>query len=877
MNSFNTARARFVKTMPLLVWVTLISGCGFIYMGPEDTPDTAGIELAKRLEARQEIQLKNMRRAARSVYIHAYDIELPLEPGQGQPPETKEYVFEVWAHMDPRQTSEDLLQIEILGAKARIEEADYGSSSEPRKSQAVHRIVVRSDEVKQNITIMAWYPKAYANHEKERTATIRDLQGRIKTLQRGTDDENDSEKKKLFVALQEVIDAPNPFGEVRVVRVLDGNLHTRVVMLSRAEIQQAFGHMFAKYFYVGRAYFANKHSDKDLVVNTTSLQARCLFYRSPNERLSKEFLEKDGADLSRYDYLLRIGAAGSEVAGFRTSTGLSTAQVKRIIRTAGEYLLEISKDSANSVSSVLKELKGETILESQSGEARTIVEDAYKLLYPKYEEFVNEIVTDPNKATVQRNLANTAWKAAMQRDEGTSWDQFWRAESVKNVSQDARPRLEQILRDVDHAITGRAIEIVGVASPLEWDLSLRAGPTRKRVALSDDLEQQGRLSALGYLFEDYYRPMTFAAVLVSLIEITENHPVNFTLRLIESLGVAAGALVGAAPLTGLFAKAVYGTSVALTTGVFIPELRKLLYQEVEPYIKNLGTLALDTVLTIPPAGSRDGYVFFPKGPIFGFGVDEFSVDEPSFIVNIDNTDVSVDGLLVTGGTRVSSGYKDSSTLTQEAVTQGNETRAQREKDLQKLQASLRDYRLATIESDVRKMIECKDYSGADSILAEFEKLYGVDQSGTISRLRSELSAQMNLSALVFLGAKNQPDFSRVKFAPVIGKPGEYTCTYYVRLSREITVDSDAYITVHQLEAPAYSVEAKLLTPGSGGTRSASVVVKRDEWHTLYEVTATLILKDASSPPPEEVALTHHVACADPGLTGSVIHRIKVSK
>ncbi len=111
----------------------------------------------------------------------------------------------------------------------------------------------------------------------------------------------------------------------------------------------------------------------------------------------------------------------------------------------------------------------------------------------------------------------------------------------------------------------------------------------------------------------------------------------------------------------LFNKDVWTQSVLLSTSIILPEARKLFLDDINRALTNLETLSLDTIIKIPPNSSRDGYLFFPKGPIL-YNVDEFTIDAPSFIVNIDNEEVSVDGLLVHDSVAITSGYETKTSL-----------------------------------------------------------------------------------------------------------------------------------------------------------------------------------------------------------------------
>ena len=184
---------------------------------------------------------------------------------------------------------------------------------------------------------------------------------------------------------------------------------------------------------------------------------------------------------------------------------------------------------------------------------------------------------------------------------------------------------------------------------------------------------------------------------------------------LESAGVVAGALVGLDSISADFADPRFSDRVAVTTGVVLPQLRKILLDDLEAYLNNLASTALGSVITLGPNESKDGYIFFPRGPIFGYGVDEFSVNRPSFIVNIDNEDVAVDGALVDKEFTLLGGLQSTDAQIETARNRGRSRSEEREKELVNLHMKLRQYALEVLIADVNGMIEEGDPAACDRL------------------------------------------------------------------------------------------------------------------------------------------------------------------
>jgi hypothetical protein len=207
-------------------------------------------------------------------------------------------------------------------------------------------------------------------------------------------------------------------------------------------------------------------------------------------------------------------------------------------------------------------------------------------------------------------------------------------------------------------------------SPQRFSVPIMVNPNQRVASFSKDTDEQAKFSEHGYIWQDYYRPMTYQSVLNSLLETHQNSTKQKVFRWLESAGVVAGSLVGITSFSSGLGSRAYSDAVAISTAVFLPEARKLLLEDVQKYVKNLGSLSMDTIVEVPPNGVVDKYIFFPRGPIFGYGIDEFNITAPSFIVQVDNSDVQVDGILVDKDQAFASGIRPSAELTRDALDSG---------------------------------------------------------------------------------------------------------------------------------------------------------------------------------------------------------------
>lgn len=289
--------------------------------------------------------------------------------------------------------------------------------------------------------------------------------------------------------------------------------------------------------------------------------------------------------------------------------------------------------------------------------------------------------------------------------------------------------------------------------------------------------------------------MTFEAVMVSLIKQTESHPRNVALRWLESLGVLAGALVGVESISPSLATKSYGSWVAVTTGVFTPELRKRLIEDLDKYLTNLGNLALGSVIALGPNESKDGYVFFPRGPILGYGVDEFSVDKPSFIVSIDNIDVAVDGSLVTKDFQLASGIQSPTSQVEDARNKGRSVRDESLMELSAMNERMRSYRLTILPENVQQRLDKGDQAGATLLLGEFEKIYGPDTTGIVAGLRAKVQSS-NQSCIAILGKTESKDIGAGLTVAGVANSNDIVWEYRIRLSKEVGGKATAKVVLH---------------------------------------------------------------------------------
>lgn len=728
---------------PILVSAALVALAGGCVKSPEryglkgeaaTRPSQARLRPSFDEQADHLSEMEGLAKRVRSryVWIESLDISLPQTPGQQESTEHRNYGFSVYAHEPGNSASlEDQLQngdlqVDVLGVPASMAVAHYSGTAPPqegafdsqflgglgRTSRSAINVVVRSQDLNRSFVVVAWYKRRYAEFEVARRARIARLQQLICDAPAGPNPCGSSKEclsaTDRALQLEEVLSEPNPWGEVRTVRVFNGDLETRINMVSRDEVIAAFGPTFEKYFFVGKCRFRNLHDDKDMVVYTTSMAAKCLFYRLPNTELAGYFLRTMSENDKRFAYAKRyepiISGGASEQVG-ATRTGIPVQLVNRISGLGAAYGLAPPSIVASFVEdAVEKKFGGVVSAGSQLQEAREVAIRAFESTRSWWtREIATSRAFGDQAAAVQQYLMNRALGNAVSKD--------LRVKLVQAVGGPDLDSLEgQASRAIEAARAESRAEFVDPGSPVSQPIPVLAGPTRKVAAYSPYIFRQGAMAATGYLFEDYYRPMSFRAVLTSLFQKTEDRNVNQALNWLESLGAVAGALVGLDSFGKFFEDPAYSQGVAVGTGVVLPELRKRLSDDREDYIKNLEKLSLDNQFTLKRGQDVDGYVYFPKGPIFGFGIDEFTVDCPTYLVNIDSVDVSVEAMLVSDAQSILSG-ETKSQVAADFLNAGTRQRSESEAKTLKLQANARLVELQGFREQIEDLIRDGKPSG----------------------------------------------------------------------------------------------------------------------------------------------------------------------
>lgn len=911
------------------------------WLYPEDRPKDS--DIAQQYELQQEIELLQHRMNHRMVHVEAQDIELPPKTDYDEAPDDRVYTMTVWAQ-DPRWDPDERvepgrsltkprtalqmynsgdLRINVLGVDRFIVRPQLIESREPTARSLPSEngpgedergvvgkridkhfnntliVQVFSEDLSQQVTVSAWFPGYFERWEGERRDRLQCLFNRgglpMDELKCAKPDQCLAAHQEqatqanpaVWAAVEEELARKNPFGQRKKVQIFNGDLHTQVYMLSKDEIVDAFGPNFARYFFVGRSYFRNRHPDKTLVINTTSMRVKCLFYREPNKKAAKAFGSKFTETGDRYSYLRRLQilehVAGNEKR--TTASGLLPRQVDWILGFSRRAATAIVRDEVlwpavrptlsseeratwQGVSTLdatdrrMRDVRKKLIGGRRVGSVGAVAaarqadfKNASRFLFSwsfrGVENYVRGLGGDAAQVTEAKQIVRSsvslyatnylkalAVAAAESGARDTSiavTEQFFRGEKPdRNLLSEAASKAftayEQDWYDAMAEIRAAAYrEYVteGRRSVMALPQGVPVTPTNKGLASSDNMFRQGALAGAGYLFEEYYRPMTLEAVLVSLLAKTESDPVNQSLRVLETLGMAAGGLVGAGGIWDGFDSKLYSQLTAVTTGVFIPEVRKLLLRDIQKYIRHLGLLAFGTTERIPPGEPRDKYLFFPKGPIFGFGIDEYGVTCPTFITNIDNVDVSVHGLLVNKAHEFSSGIIDKKTLLENARNEGISLRRERERELAMMQQKQTTYAMNKLEIDVRAALDGKTMAAtnksdqpstaqrnaAQRYITSFIGVYGdKDASGALAKLQAMVGSDLaGVSGVIpmLLGtnvphaanAKDRTTTLDVTYESRTGGPAAkkkdaiYVGTITVVLNKEIPEGSDVILTL----------------------------------------------------------------------------------
>ncbi|HJU38799.1 MAG TPA: hypothetical protein VJ724_04445, partial [Tahibacter sp.] len=276
--------ASAMQTVLLTILATFVAGCA-TFTPPVRKPETIVDEktLEARLKTYREIEERQQRRSASHVRIEGTDIR---EPPSLSPVTSRMYSFDLWFNADAvgddayKALLDHRVTIDVAGVPATFERVNYGTNGSTIHSSNMIRVKVPYAKGISSFNIIAYINDAMEDFESER----------MSRAEKARDCKEDNCEN-----LRELLYAPNPYLEVKRVRVFNGDLTTRIYMLSKREVENAFGKAFAEAFYVGKAYFRNEQTEGKLIVHTTSLRARTLFRRraitGPAIDISK--LEKD--------------------------------------------------------------------------------------------------------------------------------------------------------------------------------------------------------------------------------------------------------------------------------------------------------------------------------------------------------------------------------------------------------------------------------------------------------------------------------------------------------------------------------------------------------------------------------------------------------
>lgn len=656
------------------------------------------------LQRYRDLEVRERVLAASHVHIEGGDIRVPptLEPAE----RLRTYDFYVWFNESAIKGSafealrNGLVTVDVSGTEATFSPVTYSDEGANRASAApasrsLIRVSVPYTKDLASFDIIAYIGDRMDEFERTREERVAERAAECRREPRPSSRSaagNASPSAEASRVVDGKSRAPsaceelyarlyqkNPFLEVRHVRVFNGDLTTRIYMLSLPEVENAFGRAFANAFYVGKTYFHNNNGSKRLIVHTTSLRARTVFarngatrtsarlfdpdypkgylppenhsqapYRSEIRCLEMKLLANPNADPSKVEIAACLKPVGGEDDRTATTASPRFAALERLVQDVHQALDKwrytavptppAKSSRAEEYTNLLSRSFATLSPERQLNCAKQI---AARRLDSSSREFNDCFLAGTAEMDVQKRLRSYQTQAGRDADDN--------AKAAKAVQDGIA---EQINASVQQAIAASTI-----ASPLALDLRRRVGLTHKVGATSADMTEQEWLSEQGYFWEDYYRPMTFESVLLSLTAETRNQPSEKILRWMESAGVVFAGLVGLGDISAKFDRPGFAQRVAFTTGVLLPEARKLFGKDVAQYLNNLATNALPSVLTLDAHQSRDGYVFFPRGPIFGYGVDEFLPNLPSYIVNIDNEDVAVDGEVIADSVSFESGYK----------------------------------------------------------------------------------------------------------------------------------------------------------------------------------------------------------------------------
>jgi len=857
------------KLFVLAALASLVVGCrnGIYDIEPTRAPQSqASPSPEAKAEYLAEMEGSSKLNQNRRLALRVHDIMLPLTSAHDEPTNHVTHEFTLWADNPETQDSaykrwrDGRLRIEVEGPPAKITQVAYNESSavpsehdggKQEPSRSLLRIEVSTRDLTRSFRILAWEDEPYNRFEDERSRVIEDLQARIR-LGRGYTITDATRKAftndcfnvclaqcpawlspyELGLKLEEVIGLPNPWGEVKEVLVYGGDLKTNILMLSKDQVIDNFGPNFEKYFLVGRVSFTNKHPDKALVIYTTSLAANCLFYREPDKKLAKYFLRN--GNMKRFEYTKRYKPliTPSRSQGKSTRAGNKPATIYEVLsKAAGTAKNDISIRTEErparvpsslvpkqaSIVADLDAILGGGTAGARYDECRTCYRRAYGDAVATYNATFELFTSQGLKPMKARGWATAIAGAGQAAPAKVRSFMAGDAEASPVVINAAVAEAQRVAYEQARWL---ASEVFVTSTPLRRAVPVEASPTRKHAAFSPLIHRQGMMASAGYLFKDFYRPMTFRGVLTSLWEKTRNRPRTQALDWLRSLGTVAGALVGLDSI-GPFGKDWFRDGTLVATSVIIPEIRKRLKDDIEQYVKNLEKMGLDEVVKIAPNSQAEGYVFFPKGPIFGFAVDEFSVDTPTFIVNIDNANVVAHGFLVDKSADISSGRVDAHGLVAEALSRGKAEREEEERERLALEERRRAYDLVEATRKARNAIATSSDAEAGKLKAQGYVLTFMAKHGAMpaSSVFASLLTEVGLKA----DAKVAPppgEFESLKASvEEFLKPETLTSNPSARDQARRLVD--AFVARYPLWKQRGTFDALLLKVGSPLTGGAS--------------------------------------------------------
>lgn len=294
----------------------------------------------------------------------------------------------------------------------------------------------------------------------------------------------------------------------------------------------------------------------------------------------------------------------------------------------------------------------------------------------------------------------------------------------------------------------QVLDISEIGTPFDQPGSIPVNTTQVPLAFSNNTRKQQQLLELGYMWRDFYRPMTFQAVLNALIFAHEQDPRTVTVEWLEALAKVAGGAIGLSSIVEEFGRRGYAQSVSVFSSVILPVVRERIVEDLKKHITNLGQMSMDTVVVIPPNESYDRYVFFPRGPIYNFP-DELDTLSPAYIARIEGEELFVEAVPVEPGKTLRGGaMQDASTLTAQALNEGEKSAQARLLDQAALQSKLRTIELSHLQDRIESLLQtlpakdAPEYAARKlavenqvrSETAKFSAYFGSDGSGSLSYL-----------------------------------------------------------------------------------------------------------------------------------------------